>query len=109
MLKPKFASASAPHSAFARGFVRSQSGVRSPSRSFHDRVVWLTRLLIGLVSAERPVSAPKLERYLLRLTLRTVFPLPNRSYAAPSRGDRSCHDVLLSFGNRKFLVGANGV
>ena len=54
------------------------------------RVVWLTMVLTGLGSAVRP-PIPRPSRYLFRLTLSAVLPLPNRSYAAPLFGVRSCH------------------
>jgi hypothetical protein len=67
----------APHSPFAARFARSQSGMRFPLASFHERFTMLIEAVIGLIawvivtevlSTKRPSAA-----------LIAVRPLPNRS------------------------------
>src|ERR671911_223558 len=79
----------APHSPLAARLARSQSGMRFPLTSFHERLTVLMEAVMGLtfwvtvpdvLSTNRPTAA-----------LIAVRPSPNRSYATPIRGFASHH------------------
>src|ERR1700755_1160887 len=99
LLDPKAGLLTTPHSPFGSGFVRSHSGAKFAPLGV--RVVVHERFTDGLLNpnvrlapgiridgfapeARLPTLAPC--RYLPALTLSAVLPLPNRSYAAPTRG-----------------------
>ncbi|MNC87883.1 hypothetical protein D3C83_36500 [compost metagenome] len=66
------------HSAFAAGFMKSHSATRLPLPSVHPRFVVCTKVTPGLLMVyESPLYG--LCRYLLKLTLTAVRPLPNTS------------------------------
>src|SRR5688572_17282507 len=93
---PKRTSVARRHSPLASKFVRTQSGLKSPSASFQVRVIDGGKMppppprmrIDGLVFDARLLTLAPC-RYLPRFTFSAVFPVPNRSYAAPRRGVRS--------------------
>src|SRR5207249_3470768 len=88
---PKFVFEIAPHSPFAIGLTRSQSGLKLPLASAHVLVTLSTERTTGLLRP--PLAAPggaAVDRF--KLTLSAVLPSPNRSYAAAIRGSTSFHN-----------------
>src|SRR6185436_2510891 len=81
---PKLRSEIRPHSPLACGSRMLQSGVKSRSASVQDLVTVVARLEAGL-----PVVGAVARTYRPIPTLSAVFPVPNRSYEAPTRGVRS--------------------
>src|SRR5688572_13035799 len=73
-----------PHSPFAVGIVRSQSGKKSTSLSPHVRWVLVETVLAGLFSRAMAMDSCCTPR--LALPLMAVLPLPKRSYATETRG-----------------------
>ena len=74
---PKLRLSTAPHSAFAALFRRSQSGKKLPFASFHVRVVRVASAICGLRAFAIVVASATPYRPSEALT--AVFPLPNRS------------------------------
>src|SRR5213594_2740109 len=65
---------------------RSQSGLKLPFASVHVRMTVLATRPLGLLTV---AGAPR--TYRATFALSAVLPLPYRSYATPSRGDKSFH------------------
>src|SRR3989442_13194363 len=78
---------SAPHSPLASTLDRLQSGAKLPLASDHVRFAVVTIALTGL--SARATDVPTDCTYRPSDALSAVLPLPNRSYAAPSRGETS--------------------
>src|SRR6187455_2654746 len=55
-----------------------------------------------------PLPSDSSTTYRLRVTFTAVLPFPNRSYAAPSRGDRSLNDLKFVSGNVTLRFGRRG-
>ena len=87
---PKFRLSKGPHSPFAAGLRRSQSGMKFWFVSFHVRLTLFTDVLIGLFALGIVVAV--ISTYRPTDTFRAVCPLPNRSYDTPRRGFRSVHE-----------------
>src|SRR6185503_11243080 len=85
--KPNRAVDSGPHSPLAAGSTRSQSGTKLALVSAHVRLALFTCWFAGCQSCAR--LAPTSVTYRPSVAFTAVLPLPNRSYAAPSRGLRS--------------------
>src|SRR5207248_2673727 len=58
-----------------------------PFASVHDRVVFVTIAVVGAAPVKIPAFCAG-DRYLPQFAFNDVFPLPNRSYAAPTLGVR---------------------
>src|SRR5687768_15726327 len=85
---PKFRLSFGPHSPFAAGLLRSQSGRKLLFTSFHDLVADVAAAACaGLPDLASPVATPS--RYLPRLNLTAVCAVPNTSYETPNRGVKS--------------------
>src|SRR5579863_1171660 len=95
--EPNAALLIAPHSPFAAGFNRLQSGVRFPLLSFHVLVTLFTEVFSGLLALAMPTACRFMNFPMAALT--DVLPLPKRSYAAPIRG-------LMSFQHGTHGTGA---
>src|SRR5687767_15913453 len=82
---PKVGDSHGPHSPLVAGFIKSQSGTKSPSASFQFLLVdrWNRVVCAGLLMVYRSQRLV-LSRYFPRLTLTDVVPLPKTSYAAPT-------------------------
>src|SRR5262249_5808715 len=76
-----------PHSPFARGLLRSQSGLKLALASAHVRLTLFTDAVIGLFALMSSTAITS--TYRPSDALSAVLPLPNRSYDTPSRGFRS--------------------
>src|SRR5712692_3025827 len=86
-----------PHSLFASGLVRSQSG-----RPLRLRSVTVRETLVEIATAGFNSSAvlrPSCVMARAADALMAVLPLPKRSYAKPTRGSRSCHFTTCAEGN----------
>src|SRR5262245_42323599 len=90
---PSVLSFIAPHSPFFSVFDSTQSGTKSLSESVQERVVLMVVRMIGFRSRSVLV-AEKASMYFPMLNLNAVFPLPNTSYATPTRGVTSSHFTL---------------
>src|SRR5262245_14462860 len=84
-------------------FRRSQSGVKFLLVSVQFRVTVLASLPNTLPTVGSPASV-----YRPMLVLRAVLPVPNRSYTAAIRGDRSFQLYHLYSAMVKFLFGTSG-
>src|SRR5437867_2651637 len=102
-----------PHSAFAAGLKRAQTGAKLRFAPFHDRVAVVTRRADGVIAVVNVPPAAVLfgndctATYLLRLTLSAVLPLPKTSYANPVLGSRSCHLTPSAAASARFRAGTN--
>ena len=109
---PKSVLLSGPHSPLVPKISRSQSGRKLPFASFHDRVAVVTTRCAGL-SPSPKITFASLPRsawpatYLPNEPLSAVLPLPNRSYAMPTRGEMSCHEIPLVGGSVKLRLGTS--
>ena len=75
--RPKLELSKAPHSPFATGLLRSQSGTKLALASFHVRLTVFTDVTTGLFAcATLTASEPT---YRPSATLSAVRPLPSRS------------------------------
>src|SRR5437870_4747267 len=100
---------SLPHSRFAFGLIRSQSGMKFVLLSVQLRVVEPMTLFTAAGVMTRPVctwTSPC--RYLLIDPLTAVFPVPNKSYTAESFGVTSFNERFGCSGNERLRVGASG-
>src|ERR1700746_4024780 len=92
---------------FAAGFSRSQCGTKSFSKLFQARFVEPEKREMGfraLAYVPRPLVGAG---YRPRLALIAVFPLPNRSYAAPKRGLMSLTSPGASWAGNMMGTGMN--
>src|SRR4029078_7378606 len=80
------------HSPFFSRFERSQFTTKSLFVSVQVRVVLIAVRMMGFISKSLLVAGMA-SMYLPRLTFNAVLPLPNRSYATPTRGVTSIHDA----------------
>ena len=74
------------HSPFSSGLVRSQSGVKSVSMSFHWRVTDCTVRCVGIGRIAVGARVGQLLDVLRERRLERVFPFPKRSYANSQLG-----------------------
>src|SRR5262245_57387230 len=86
-VRPNAGFSMAPHSALAVGSARLQSGLKLRLLSVHVRAVLVEIAEIGLFA--RAVTLGSQVTYRPTVPFTAVLPLPNRSYAAPSRGSTS--------------------
>src|SRR5260370_40887875 len=63
-----------------------------PARSVSVQVRVSVKVAIGLKRLANVLTSGVM--YLPKLAFRAVFPLPNRSYTMPSRGDHDCQQVM---------------
>src|SRR5256885_12110760 len=85
---PQFKFDHEPHSWLAAGLRKSHCAILSRLGSVHDRVMLETSVVAGfLIVYASPEKTPC--RYLPKLALTAVLPLPNRSYTTPPRGETS--------------------
>src|SRR3954469_8480098 len=90
----------------AVGLSRSQSGTKLALRSVQLRVTEFTTLTVGTAAVIGAVCADSPSRYLFRLTLTAVLPLPNTSRTSDSRGDQSFHPRMSWPANTRLRRGA---
>src|SRR5437879_6232622 len=94
---PKVLAVDVPHSPLARLLPRLPSRTKFPFVSFHVRAALTACDGIGLLDSGTSVPWPI--EYLPHETLTAVLPLPNRSYAAPTRGRTSFQFGTLATGS----------
>src|SRR5437764_15446407 len=111
---PKFGVSHPRHSPLTAPFERSQSGTKLLLASFQTRAVCVTSVLAGLFAAAYRIESCSTPR--LTLALIAVLPLPNKSYAAETRGLMSFQfgtfstaaKLLLRFGSQRCGAAVNG-
>ncbi len=104
---PKAGLSIAPHSPFAAGFIRTQSGTKLRLASFHVRLVLATIELEGARSRPNAPPTACAVKYLFRLAFSAVLPLPKTSNDKPVLGAMVCQRTPSAAGNTIFRSGAN--